>query len=118
MQLVAPALGTKEVLREMHNGGASAHSGINKTLSKVREIFYCIRCREDVENWCNKCKTCAAVKGPKGSPFGRTAVDIGSLPITEEGNKYMKKIKGYGNLLQGKRSNVHEMLCDKNRVIE
>ena len=87
MQLVVPAIRTKEVLQEMHNGGSGAHSGINNTLSKVRERFYWVRCREEVENWCKKCRTCAAVKRPKikakgpmqlqnvCSPFGRTVVD-------------------------------------------
>ena len=81
MQLMVPATRTKEVLREMHNGGSGAHFGMNKTLSKVRERFYWVRCREDVENWCKKCTTCAAAKGPRtrargpmqqynvGSPF-------------------------------------------------
>ena len=61
MQLVVPTIRITEVVREMHNGGFGAHFGINKTLSKVRERFYWVRCREDVENWCKKCTTCAAV---------------------------------------------------------
>ena len=40
MLLVVPAIRTKEVLREMHNGGSGAHSGLNKTLSKVKKRFY------------------------------------------------------------------------------
>ena len=97
MQLVVPAIRIKEVLRQMHNGGSDAHFGINKTLSKVRERFYWVRCREDVESWCKKCTTCAAVKGPRtgargpmqqcnvGSPFERIAVDIaGSFSVTDE----------------------------------
>ena len=32
-----PGIRTKEILREMHNGGSGAHSGINKTLFKVKE---------------------------------------------------------------------------------
>ena len=58
MQLVVTATRIREVLREIHNGGSGAHFGINKTLSKVRERFYWVRCREDVE-------TCAAVKRPR-----------------------------------------------------
>ena len=48
MQFVVPAPRIKEVLREMHNGSSGAHFGINKTLSKIREIFYWVRCRQDV----------------------------------------------------------------------
>ena len=55
MQLVIPAFRTKEVLQEMHNGGSGAHSGINKTLSKIRERFYWVCCREHVESWREKC---------------------------------------------------------------
>ncbi|KAJ3659762.1 hypothetical protein Zmor_011435 [Zophobas morio] len=88
MQLVVLATRTKEVLRKMHDGGSGVHFGINKTLYKVRERFYWVRCREEVESWCKKCTTCAAVKGPRtrargpmqqynvGSPFERIAVDI------------------------------------------
>ena len=61
-QLVDTATGTKEVLREMQYGGSGVHFGSNKTLSKVRERFYWVRCRDDVENWCKKCTTCTAVK--------------------------------------------------------
>ncbi|KAJ3655381.1 hypothetical protein Zmor_014514 [Zophobas morio] len=88
----------------MHNWSSGAHFRINKTLSKIREIFYWVRCRQDVESWCKKCRTCAPVKGPKirargpmqphdiGSLFRRTAVDVaGLLPVTEEGNKETKK---------------------------
>ncbi|KAJ3643388.1 hypothetical protein Zmor_026101 [Zophobas morio] len=39
MQLVVPAIRTKEVLQEMHNKGSGAHSGINKTLSSYEEIL-------------------------------------------------------------------------------
>ena len=82
MQLVVPVTRIKEVLREMHSGSSGAHFGINKTLSKIRERFYWVCCRQDVESWCKKCTTCAAVKRPKikargqwlpqnvGSPIG------------------------------------------------
>ena len=70
--------------------------------------FYWVRCREDVENWCKKCTTCAAVKGSTtkarwlmhqynvGSPFERIAVDTaGPFPVTEYGNKYIMIINDY-----------------------
>ena len=120
MQVVVPATKIEEALREMHNGSSGAHFGINKTLSKIRERFYWVRCRQDVESWCKKCRTCAAVQGLKirgrgpmqapnvGSPFGRTAGEVsGPLPVTEKGNKETKKEK----LLS-----IHEMLRPKNGV--
>ena len=65
MQLVVPAIRTKEVLQEMHNGGSGAHYGTNKTLYKVRERFYWVLCWEHVESWGKKCRTCTAVKRSK-----------------------------------------------------
>ena len=84
---------------------SGGHFGVNKTLSKVRERFYWISSRQDVEAWCRKCKTYAATKGPEtrsrgqlkqynvGAPFERIAIDIaGQFPVTKDGmdgNKYI-----------------------------
>ena len=52
-----------------------------------------------------------------GSPFGRTAGDIvDPLPVTEEGNKYRKNVKGYHDGLQEKLPSVYELLHHENRV--
>ena len=49
--------------------------------------------------------------------IGRTAGDIGSpLPVTEEGNKYSKNVKGYDDGLQETLPSVHEILHPKSRV--
>ena len=125
MQLVVPAIRIKEV----HDGGSGVHFGINKMLSKVRERFYWVCYREDVESRCKKCRTCAAVKelkikarGPMqpqnvGSPFGRTAGEVaGPLPVTEERNKDTKKVNGYDDGLQEKLPSVNEMVRHKIRV--
>ena len=108
IHLVVPATKIREVLLEIHNEGSGPHLGINKTLSKVRERFYWVRCRKDVENWCKRCTTCAAVKGTRttargpmqqyniGSPFERIAVDIaGAFPVTEDGNTYIMVVSDY-----------------------
>ena len=47
MQLMVPATRIKEVLLEIHNGGSGAHFGIYKTLSKIKERCYSVRCRDD-----------------------------------------------------------------------
>ena len=91
-----------KVLQEVHNGVSGGHFGVNKTLNKVRERFYWISSRQDVEAWCRKCKACAATKGPPtrsrgqlkqynvGAPFERIAIDIaGPFPVTKDGNKYI-----------------------------
>ena len=65
MRLVIPRCRVSKVLQEVHNGVSGGHFGINKTLKKVRERFYWISSRQDVEAWCRKCKACAATKGPQ-----------------------------------------------------
>ena len=102
MRLVIPRCRVSKVLQEVHNGVSGGHFGVNKTLNKVRERFYWISSRQDVEAWCRKCKVCAATKGPQtrsrgqlkqynvGAPFERIAIDIaGPFPVTKDGNKYI-----------------------------
>ncbi|UYV63913.1 K02A2.6-like [Cordylochernes scorpioides] len=102
MQLVVPEVKIPCVLREVHSGASGSHFGVTKTLRKVRERFYWVYCREDVENWCRRCTTCAASKGPQtrsrgkmreynvGAPFERIAIDVaGPFLVTEDGNKYL-----------------------------
>ena len=55
MQLVVLANKNKEILPEMHIGISGTHFGFNKTLSKGRDRFYWVPCREDVESCCKKC---------------------------------------------------------------
>ena len=51
------------------------------------------------------------------SSFGGTAGDIaGPVPVTEEGNKYRKNVKGYDDSLQEKLPRIHKLLRHKNRV--
>ncbi|MFG1588281.1 integrase zinc binding domain-containing protein, partial [Staphylococcus aureus] len=46
-----------EVLEELHGGISGGHLGINKTITKVRERFYWLHLRDDVED-CKRCKVC------------------------------------------------------------
>ncbi|MBJ5561228.1 hypothetical protein JGG76_24270, partial [Salmonella enterica subsp. enterica serovar Derby] len=99
LQLLLPKSRVADVLRQLHDSPTGGHFGVAKTLAKVKERFYWLRCRSDVENWCRRCDTCASRKGPKtrsrgrlqvynvGAPFERIAVDVmGPLPRTEKGN--------------------------------
>lgn len=108
MQLLLPRSRVKEVLAELHEGATGGHLGVNKTLAKVRERFYWMHAREDVEDWCRKCHACASVKGPKhkprgkmqlynvGVPFERIAIDVaGPFPETNDGNRYTLVISDY-----------------------
>jgi hypothetical protein len=87
-QIVIPRSKVKDVLTELHDGPSGGHVGINKTLNKVRQRFYWLQARADIEKWCRQCDTCAASRGPQtrnwgqmhwynvGAPFERIAIDI------------------------------------------
>ncbi|KAJ8934212.1 hypothetical protein NQ318_021637 [Aromia moschata] len=92
-QLVLPKARIHQVLEELHSSPSGGHFGVTRTLARVRNRFYWVNCRRDVEEWCKRCDLCSAKKGPKtrsrgkmvqylsGAPFERVAVDIlGPLP--------------------------------------
>ncbi|KAJ8914139.1 hypothetical protein NQ315_016217 [Exocentrus adspersus] len=60
-QTILPRKRVPEVLQAVHSGVGGGHFGINKTLDKVRERFYWLGSRSDVEEWCRRCKTPASV---------------------------------------------------------
>ncbi|CAF4895233.1 unnamed protein product [Pieris macdunnoughi] len=108
LQLVVPRSKVRNILEMFHDGSSGGHLGVKRTLLKIKERFYWIHCREDVEDWIRKCKACAAVKGPQtrtragmkqynvGAPWERIAVDIaGPFPLTEKGNKYIMVVMDY-----------------------
>jgi len=101
-QLVLPKGLRISVLKKLHDNPVGGQLGVFKTLAKVRERFYWIYCRRDVEEWCQRCDLCAARKGPRvkqrsplqlynvGEPMERVAIDVlGPLPETDQGNKYI-----------------------------
>ena len=101
-QLVLPTALCASVLKLLHDSPVGGHLGLSKTLGKVRQRFYWIHCRRDVEEWCYKCDLCASKKGPKakqksplqlystGEPMERVAIDVlGPLPETDRGTKYI-----------------------------
>jgi hypothetical protein len=47
---VIPRSRVKDVLTELHGGSSGGHLCVNKTLSKVRQRFYWLRARADIEN--------------------------------------------------------------------
>jgi hypothetical protein len=63
-QVVIPRSKVKEVLTEMHGWPSGGHLGVNKTLAKVRQRYYWLHSRDDVESWCRQCDTCGASRGP------------------------------------------------------
>jgi hypothetical protein len=55
----------KDVLTELHGEPSGVHLGVNKTLDKIREIYYWLQAINNVEKWCQQCDTCAASHGPR-----------------------------------------------------
>jgi len=107
-QLVLPKALRPEVLQQLHSTPTAGHLGVTKTLGRVRERFYWVNCRQDVQDWCQICDTCAKKRGPQkkvrapmgqynvGSPMERLALDVlGPLPLTEDGNKYILIVADY-----------------------
>ncbi|KAJ8973343.1 hypothetical protein NQ317_004655, partial [Molorchus minor] len=82
--------------QEVHGRKGSGHFGVNKTLNRVRERFYWLRSRADVEDWCRRCAECASSKGSRtrsqgqmkryniGAPFERITIDVAGLKIVYE----------------------------------
>ena len=108
IQTVLPRSRVKEVLEELHGGTSGGHLGVNKTIDRVRERFYWLHMRQDVEDWCRRCSSCAASKGPRvrsrgelqkyvvGAPFERVAMDIaGPFPVSDGGNRFILVVMDY-----------------------
>jgi hypothetical protein len=48
-QTVLPLRTVKEVLAELHRGRSGGHLGVNKTSDKVRQWYYWLHSRSDIE---------------------------------------------------------------------
>lgn len=106
--IVVPKTKIPEVLEACHEAPTGGHFGVRKTLAKVRQRFFWLDHRADVEEWCRRCHACTARKGPQekgrgllrlynvGAPFERVALDIvGPLPKTSSGNRYALVVVDY-----------------------
>ncbi|CAK1596609.1 unnamed protein product [Parnassius mnemosyne] len=108
--MVVPKAKVLDVLQLYGNGCSGGHLGVKRTLLKIRERFYWVHCRDNVEDWYRKCTSCAAVKGPQtrssgefklynvGAPWDRIAIDVAGhirFPENESGNKYFMVVMDY-----------------------
>ncbi|KRX22547.1 Retrovirus-related Pol polyprotein from transposon, partial [Trichinella nelsoni] len=105
---VIPRRNIPEILKTIHNQPTGGHLGVAKTLAKVRQRYYWPQQREDVEDWCRACQTCAARAiptrklqapmqlQPVSHPFQRVAMDlVGPLEETQSGNRYILVVCDY-----------------------
>lgn len=101
-QLVVPESKRSVVLRAYHNAPSAGHLGFNKTIDKIRQIFYWPGMTDHIKDYCNKCDLCTARNLSKsqnkaplgkyavGEPMERVMMDIlGPMPTTNTGNKYV-----------------------------
>jgi hypothetical protein len=101
-QTVLPRSKVKDMLIELRDGPSGSHLGINKTPTKVRQSFYWLQARSDIEKWCRQRDACAASRGPwtrnrgqmhqynVGTPFERIAIDVAEpFPWRDQGNRYL-----------------------------
>ena len=92
--VVVPRALRAEVLKELHAGVTSGHVGEKRTLQRLRQRFYWVGMRSDVQERCRACDVFSAKKGPArrnraplqlynvGAPMERVAVDIaGPFPV-------------------------------------
>lgn len=108
LQLVVPPRMRKVILQLAHDHRTSGHLGRAKTVDKVRQSYFWVNYRRDVEDWVRSCVKCQRRKGtPKkrraamqpsavGFPLERVAMDImGPLPVSVKGNRYVLVIMDY-----------------------
>jgi len=94
-QIVIPHSNMKEVLAEMHGDTSGGHLGVNKIIDKIRQRYYWLHLRGDVERFRKRCDTSAASRGLMhqynvGAPFEKIAMDIaGPFPESNKGNRYL-----------------------------
>ena len=101
-QVVVPKDLRDKVLEAHHGSPGVGHFGVTKTLRRLRQAFYWGQSRRDVEDYCRRCDSCTARKGPQGqsraplqqhrvgAPMDRVAVDVlGPLPRTSRRNRYV-----------------------------
>ena len=108
LQLLVPKVLQKEVLAYCHSSMFSAHLGMVKTKSRVKQRFYWYKLGADVESHIHKCPICTANMYPKkkpraplkdyraGAPIDRIGIDVlGPLPTSNQGNSYLLVVGDY-----------------------
>jgi len=101
-QVVTAHSKVKEVLVEMHGGTSGGPLGVKKSIDKIRQRYYWLHLKVDVQRWRQQCDTSAASRGPRtrsrglmhqynvGAPFKKIAIDIaGPFPESDRGKRYL-----------------------------
>ena len=96
----------QEFLHQCHNDPAAGHQGVEKTLERLQGKGYWVSMNQHVERHCRECTNCQKFKLPQptrapltsmpiGKPWQMVAVDILTVPISTNGNKYLLVVQDY-----------------------
>lgn len=102
-KIVVPTSNRSEILHRYHDDETAGHLGISKTFSRISELYYWPKLRQDVRRYVLKCTICSANKSPNlpqagqmGSykninfPFQLISMDLlGPYPRSKQGNQYL-----------------------------
>jgi hypothetical protein len=55
----------KELPAVFHGGSLGGHLGVNKIVDKVRQRYYWLRSRSDIEKWCKQWNTVQQAEVPE-----------------------------------------------------
>lgn len=102
-QLVLPKMLVTTVLKLYHDSPLGGHGGIQDTLDRVKEHYYCERLADIVTDYVKSCHACQSRKITKvhskncivayptpQAPFSVWQIDLyGPLPCTARGNTYL-----------------------------
>ena len=103
---VLPSSMHQSVLYRCHNSPAAGHQGAEKTLNRLKLEAYWVNMAQDVEKYCQECVTCQhsklslptkapLVSMPIGNPWQMVAVDILTVPVSTQGNRYLLVVQDY-----------------------
>jgi len=102
-KLVIPKGIREEILENSHDSTFTGHYGFTRTYHRIKLNYYWCTMHNDIRVYCEQCIKCLNRKPmtPKNTaplvsirvhgPFDRLAVDdLGPLPMSENGNKYIQ----------------------------
>ena len=107
VQIVLPESVVPVVLKQLRDDSLGGYFGVEKTLGRVRERYYCHKSTVDTTEFIRTCDTCQRRTGHKPTPramlesvpiegpFEMIAMDILELPLTTKGNRYALVVSDY-----------------------
>ena len=101
--VIVPWVKMKTIIHVTDDTATGGHLGIFKTVGKLRQNFWWITLKTDVQNYIRHCRKCTQktrrallARRPVGYPLECIAMDIkGPLSMTSRGNKYILVISDY-----------------------